>query len=127
MNTANKFKSKGAAILKDSEPRPNSVGEFLNDITDGTASDSDLRKPPTTLLHNSFDQQLCPATHRHQLTVTGKESARLHIEIRRDLAEKLLDLVYQRKRDPTIRGKAATQRKIIEEALENYFEHLELR
>ena len=38
------------------------------------------------------------------------------------LMDRLLGLVFQRKRDPYIKGRAATQRGIIEEALQYYFE-----
>jgi hypothetical protein len=37
------------------------------------------------------------------------------------LVQKLLEAVFKRKRDPRFRGRDATQRFIIEDALEHYF------
>jgi hypothetical protein len=42
---------------------------------------------------------------------------RIHVQIRKDLADKLIEMVYVRKRQ----GKKATQRHIIEQALKEYF------
>ena len=128
---ANKFKSKGTAILSGAGRRPNSIGDFLQDITDETRKDALLRKtskPPLDQfsdpqLHASTDPQLLKSIDQGNSSNTGKAAllGRLHIEIRQDLAERLLELVYQRKRNPNIKGKVATQRAIIEEALEQYF------
>jgi hypothetical protein len=43
--------------------------------------------------------------------------------MRQDLVDKLLDAVFKRKRDPKVKNQNATQRAIIEEALENYFKN----
>ena len=52
----------------------------------------------------------------------GKENlGRLHIQIRQDLFERLLRAVFERKCDPKNRG--ASQRAVIEEALENHFDN----
>lgn len=49
---------------------------------------------------------------------TGPEEVeRIHVQIRKDLADKLFGQIYALKRE----GKKATQRHIIEQALEQYF------
>ena len=53
--------------------------------------------------------------------VQGEELGRLHIQIRQDLIEKLLDMVFKRKSDRKVRNRNATQRAVVEEALEMYF------
>ncbi|GBC64177.1 hypothetical protein DENIS_5195 [Desulfonema ishimotonii] len=46
---------------------------------------------------------------------------RIHVHIRQDLADKVLEAVFQRKRKKGTMKKEASQRAIIEEALELYF------
>jgi hypothetical protein len=49
----------------------------------------------------------------------------LHVQIRKNLADQLLERVFQLKREPGRKKKAASQRAIIEAALEAYFERPE--
>jgi len=52
---------------------------------------------------------------------TGPEELeRIHVQIRKDLADKLIEMVYTRKREGKSKRKAS-QRHIIEAALEEYF------
>ncbi len=54
----------------------------------------------------------------------SKGCTRVHVHIRLDLANKMLDLVYERKKRGYHKKKDASQRAIIEEALEYYFQKL---
>ena len=100
------FRSTGKNILSGQDVRPNSVEDFLND-----SPDVYLHKSPFTQKQNSANaHNLCQ-----------ENLGRIHMQVRHDIAETLLKLVYKRKSDPKIKGKRATQRAIIEEALELYF------
>jgi hypothetical protein len=46
---------------------------------------------------------------------------RLHVHIRKDLADALFQEVFRRKTDGSVPNKNSTQRVIIEQALEAYF------
>ena len=46
---------------------------------------------------------------------------RIHVQIRKDLADKLIEMVYARKREGKLAKRKASQRQIIEQALEEYF------
>ena len=46
---------------------------------------------------------------------------RIHVQIRKDLADKLIKMVYARKREGKVKKRNASQRQIIEQALEEYF------
>ena len=109
-----KFKSKGTAILHGSNRRPNSVGDFLKDIAEEPDKTVGLHKPPKAQLHKTTDIENIP-------NIESEILGRLHIAIRQDLADRLFEMVYQRKRNPNIKGRASTQRAIIEEALDAYF------
>ena len=123
-NTANKFKSKAEKILKREESGPNRMEDFLKN--------TQLHKSTTTDLHNNTNAQIQNSTNEHspkstnnQMHMTskvqGEELGRLHIQIRQELIEKLLDTVFKRKRDRKVQNRKATQRAVIEEALEMYF------
>jgi hypothetical protein len=123
-NTANKFKSKAEKILRREESGFNSMQDFLKN--------TQLRKSTITDLPNNTNAQIQNLTNAHlpkstniQMHMTSKvqveELGRLHIQIRQDLIEKLLDTVFKRKRDRKVKNRKATQRAVIEEALEMYF------
>jgi hypothetical protein len=91
-----------------------------------------LHKSTTPNFHNNINAQMQNLTNEHlpkstnnQMHMTSKvqveELGRLHIQIRQDLIEKLLDTVFKRKRDRKVKNRKATQRAVIEEALEIYF------
>lgn len=116
-----KFKSKVENILR---PKPGSMEEFINDTK--------KHKDTTPQLHESTDAQRGKSADdnffqdiNHQMHKTIKaqshNSCRLHIQIRQDLVDRLLDMVFKRKLDPKIKNRDASQRVIIEEALEFYF------
>jgi hypothetical protein len=120
-----KFKIEGKAILNGKKPLPNSVKDFIRDA-DGSHGESAARdKSTNTHLQVSREPQSPKPTKGQNQDLSTQDAeplGRLHIEIRQDLMDQFLGLVYQRKRDPYIKGRAATQRGIIEEALQHYFE-----
>jgi len=101
------FRSAGKNILADGDTPPNSVEDFLND---------DI---PSAYLHKSPIPQIQRSSNGQNLNQDNL--GRIHIQIRKDLAVALWGLVFERKSDPYIKGRKATQRAIIEEALESYF------
>jgi hypothetical protein len=114
--TAGKFKSKGSNILKGQGSMPDSMKDFLND--------TQKHKSINTQLHENTNPEINNSTNEHLLqgpNYQKEELGRLHIQIRQDLIEKLLDTVFKRKRDRKVKNRNATQRAIIEEALETYF------
>ena len=134
-NKKDRFKQKGKSIL---DSRPNSMKDFLED-----QKVTQMHKDAITLLHKTTESQKhnCnniqdTSVQKHKYTSaqnsnytntqnpkepnrdTGPERLeRIHVQIRKDLADKLVEMVYARKRE----GKKATQRLIIEQALEEYF------
>ena len=100
------FRSTGKNILNNGGTLPNSVEGFLNDTPNAHLHTSTF----TQIQHTSIEQ------NRNQENI-----GRVHIQIRKDLAVALWGLVFERKSDPKIKGRQATQRGIIEEALESYF------
>ena len=98
---AEKFKLMGENILKNRNP----------DTMEGFLKEPEPPKNPQ--IHNYTN------THLHKSTST--DLARLHIQIRQNLVDRLVDEVFIRKRDPNINHHDATQRAIIEEALELFF------
>jgi hypothetical protein len=131
-----KFKSKGSTILKAQKSGPNSMNEFLEDKPEKIAqiqkgSVAQLCKSTDPQNHNftsvqsrkdaktkiSFDENKHSATKNIELEAVE----RIHVQIRKDLADKLIETVYARKRDGKVKKRNASQRQIIEQALEEYF------
>ena len=114
---AAKFRIKGSKILKD---QPFGIGTFLNDLypKSGNAQIHKTTGPQknTTTAGSKQDNTVDQSPN-----VKKEALGRLHLQIRLDLMEKLLDTVFQRKRNPKYKGCDATQRSVIEEALECYF------
>lgn len=102
-----RFKSKGAEIL--GQNAPSSVESFLND-SNGSESNPQSRQLSIPQNLNSPNEPL----------KSSNSLGRLHIEVRLDIAQRLMQCVFQRKCDPQLKGRA-TQRAVIEEALEEYF------
>jgi len=130
-----KFKSKGSNILKAQKAGPSSMNEFLEDIPEKTAQ---LQEDSVAQLHKTTDPQnhnFTRAQNRNdtkpQIPDENQYSAsknmepevveRIHVQIRKDLADKLIEMVYARKREGKIGKRKASQRQIIEQALEEYF------
>ena len=130
-----KFKSKGSNILKAQKAGPSSMNEFLEDIPEKTAQ---LQEDSVAQLHKTTDPQnhnFTRAQNRNdtkpQIPDENQYSAsknmepevveRIHVQIRKDLADKLIEMVYARKREGTLAKRKASQRQIIEQALEEYF------
>ena len=121
-NNKDRFKLKGQSILSS---RPNSMKDFLEGH-----KDVQIHRNATVQLHKTTKPQKhksAPAQNRNYTQVSNgsiqntDELERIHVQIRKDLADKLVEMVYARKR----KGKSkrnASQRHIIENALEEYFE-----
>ena len=107
--TENKFKSKAKSILKNS---PQSMKDFLENSTENPNKTGDVQ------IHICAKPQIPTSPDADE---PPQSTVRLHVHIRQDLADKLLELVFNRKRNHKIK-KEASQRAIIEEALEMYFE-----
>ena len=131
-----KFKSKGSNILKAQKAGPSSMNEFLEDIPEKTAqlqedSVAQLHKTTDPQNHNFTSAQNRNDTKPQTLPGENKYSApknlepeaveRIHVQIRKDLADKLIEMVYARKREGKLAKRKASQRQIIEQALEEYF------
>ena len=95
----NKFKKEVGQLLGHS---PQSIKELLGN--------NHSQQPQ---LHNCAN----PEKHINSNKKTT-QYARIHIHIRQDLFNKILDLAFERKKDRTTTARGASQRAIIEEALE---------
>jgi LPS O-antigen subunit length determinant protein (WzzB/FepE family) len=120
MKKKDRFKQKGQNILNS---RPSSMRDFLEDQKD-TQMHKDaitqLHKTTKPQKHKSANVQSCNYTESQNADGSERDNDRLeriHVQIRKDLADKLIEMVYVRKRE----GKKATQRHIIEQALKEYF------
>jgi hypothetical protein len=100
------FRAKGADILKD---HVSGISDFLGDSL-SRRENPQLPKPTMPQMHTEPD--------------TYEALGRLHLQVRRDLSEKLLDVVFKRKRDPKFKGRAS-QRSVVEDALDRYFRNEE--
>ncbi len=131
-----KFKSKGSNILKAQKTGPSSMNEFLEDKPSKAAqiqkdSVTQLCKTTDPQNHNFTSVQNRNDTKTQTSDDETKDSAtknvepeaveRIHVQIRKDLADKLIEMVYERKREGKVKKRNASQRQIIEQALEEYF------
>ena len=131
-----KFKSKGSNILKAQTTGPNSMNEFLEDKPSKTAqiqkdSIAQLCKTTDPQNHNFTSAQNRNDTKTQTSSDENKYPAiknfepeaveRIHVQIRKELADKLIEMVYARKREGKVKKRNASQRQIIEQALEEYF------
>ena len=100
-----RFKTKGDRILGREKSGPDSMKDFIQDNADkcGNTQEQGIEKSNT-----------CTDTHMHK-------TARLHIEIEKRLAHKLYEVVFRKKQAGLMREKAS-QRAVIEQALEEYFQ-----
>jgi len=103
------FRAKGADILKD---RVSGISDFLGDPL-SRRENPQLHKPTMPQMHAEPDK-----------TFTHEALGRLHLQVRRNLSEKLLDAAFKRKRDPKFKGRAS-QRAVVEDALDRYFRNEE--
>ena len=123
--TAGKFKSKAANILDSQKPMPDSMANLLKNTQPSKTTNTQLHKgsEPKTCNCQIEDLVKAPNGQMHITSKPQNELGRIHIQIRQDLIEKLLDTVFKRKRNRKIKNRDATQRAVIEEALEMYFMH----
>jgi hypothetical protein len=131
-----KFKSKGVSILKGSPTGPKSMTEFLAhpeemDMLNNSCNIANVqRHNGTPAQKHSSQPSGQPRIPEDSRSVTNQiedldpvEITRIHVHIRKDLADKLVEAVFNRKRDRSFKRKDATQRVIIEQALETWFEN----
>jgi len=110
-----RFKSKANSILKSS---PQSIKEFLEDPPECQREENDAFIPQ------------CVDTKMHALPEKEgmvKDYVRLHVHLRQDLADKLFEVVFKRKKNHNSKKSEASQRVIIEEALEMYFASIRIQ
>ena len=97
------FKEKGQTILKGSAY---SMKDFIEDKPSKSAQ-----------MHKASNPQNGNGTEPQNHKNAQDALERLHVQIRKDLADKLIQHVYTKK----LSEKKASQRRIIEQALEEYF------
>lgn len=107
MNKAELFKAKGAEILK-----PRNMKDFIID-------------PQIAQIHKTTNAQIHIPIEPNSDGSDQEKLGRLHVQIRQDLIDRLLDIVFKRKKASGMTKRTASQRAIIEEALEQYFENNE--
>jgi hypothetical protein len=113
---AEQFRARGSNILND---KPSGISDFLNDLS-LERENTQIHKPTITQLHPKSLSEEEPKTDQTPAMKKGS-LGRLHLQIRQDLIDKLINTVFERKRSSKYIGRNATQRSIIEEALEHYF------
>jgi hypothetical protein len=139
-----RFKSKGASILEGQGSVPMTMEEFLDgEVGKGASEDvpklegRQTEKTGLTQNRKSSNAQDHIRAEPHEsngsnLRVAGTKEPpsykktnaehveRLHVQIRKDLADRLLEIAYHM-RSSGMKRREATQKAIIEAALEDYF------
>jgi hypothetical protein len=110
-----KFRSIGLDVIN--KQRINNISEFLNNSSDRHKNDAQQNPMPKND-HTDIKEERGNFQNKIAL-------GRIHIQIRQDLIDQLLKTVFERKRNHKATAREATQRAIIEEALEEYFERKE--
>jgi len=126
MKKKGKFKVKGSEILG-STLTPNTMGDLLDlpEKTDAQSSEESgaiASIPKTVFAQNRIASNPQSAPTPVDKDTGPEDLTRLHVHIRKDLADTLLDEVFRRKKDSTVPNKDATQRVVIEQALEAFFD-----
>ena len=114
-----RFKFKGAGILKGKPSKFNSIEAFVSHPQkhkSPLAQECNSSNPSTGESNRNEDAD------KNRAPVFGVAAIRLHVHIRKDLADQMLDAVFERKKNPAVDKKDASQRMIIEEALEAFFQ-----
>lgn len=121
MTAKDKFTEKGHSILKGSAY---SMKDFIEDRStdaqihnDTSAQRHSTAKPQ---IHGDVKPQMCKVKNEQNCKPEAHVDAveRIHVQIRKDLADRLIQMVYSRK----LSKKRASQRSIIEQALKEFFE-----
>ena len=99
--------------------------DFLED-----QKDTQMQKDAIAKSHKTSKPQIHKSANVQNLNYTQNSNGterdndkleRIHVQIRKDLADKLIKMVYARKREGKLAKRKASQRQIIEQALEEYF------
>jgi len=98
----NNFKAIGSSILKDVLDSPEPGYKKADTAQNNNASNVDLHKAGS--VNN----------------VSENEDVRLHVYISQELENRLLDEVYQRKRNKNIPKRQASKRSVLEDALDAF-------
>lgn len=114
---AERFRAKGSIVLND---RPLGIGDFLDDFSP-KRENAQIHKTSNPHMHTPEVITRHGKTRNRSPDIENEALGRLHLQIRQDLIEKVLNEVFERKRNPKLRGRNATQRSVIEDALEYYF------
>ena len=120
MTAQDKFKKKGHSILKGSAY---SMKDFIEDTPSKTQTHNDasaqVHNAAKPQKHSDAEAQMCKDTIAQNCKSGSSMDAveRIHVQIRKDLANRLIQLVYSRK----LSKKRASQRSVIEQALEEFF------
>ena len=126
---ANKFRLKGEDILKKETAKPQSINSFLNDQNEvQVPADAQTHNDSSAQVHNTAKPQKHSDAEAQMRKDTIAQNCkpeahmdaveRIHVQIRKDLADRLIQMVYSRK----LSKKRASQRGIIEQALEEFFD-----
>lgn len=128
MTKKGKFKSKGSEILR-SPSVPNTMGDFLDlegkaDVKSHKYSDVNMQLAQNAIAQNHISTKTHKNWHGNPQSTTSsaEELTRLHVHIRKDLADALFEEVFRRKTDRSVPNKNATQRVVIEQALTSFFQ-----
>lgn len=111
--TGGRFRAKGKAILGDSNA-PKNIGDFLDDDS------VQMHKPTNPQDHNCGNVEEHKSTNLHE---EPKKLARLHVYMHRELKERLRREVFERSQRGLSRKEGASERAVIEEALELFFQN----
>ena len=121
-----RFKEKGSGILN---ATPGSVSEFLEGKD--YRAEKHISASEKAEMHKSDFAQNHKRTKPENLNCTTppkpiqieapQEVERLHVHIRKDLADKLMEVVFMQKKDRKTKKGSVSQRNIVEKALKEYF------
>lgn len=109
-NSSNLFKDKASAIIQSS---PQSMKALLEDDS------QNISQKQNGQIHK--DQSVEMSIREKKDDGKPVKVTRFHVHIRQDLADKVFEAVFERKKNKSKIKKEASQRAIIEEALEMYF------
>ena len=121
MTAKDEFTEKGHSILKGSAY---SMRDFIEDRpTNGQMhkeTSAQVHSTAKPQIHSDVKPQMCKDTIAQNCKPEAHVDAveRIHVQIRKDLAARLIQMVYSRK----LSKKRASQRSIIEQALKEFFE-----
>ena len=107
------------------EDKPAKTAQIQKDSVAQLCKTTDPRNHNFTSVQNRNDTNTQTSSAENKYTAINnfepEAVERIHVQIRKDLADKLIEMVYARKREGKVKKRNASQRQIIEQALEEYF------